>query len=156
MNKKRTKQQNQKRETRVYTKVFDNFQDGVEEAEKISTVVGRMINEAGDSYKIQYEDNSNVTENEYILSKALTAYVLDNKLPDILNKDTRFWSLSVSSNRLFIRTGYKITFGWEFKYEMKKDSYNVIDGYKFTISDIGMNDELKTLAEENEWDVEIS
>ena len=90
------------------------------------------------------------------LSKAITSYILDNKLPDVLNKDTRFWSLSISSNRLFLRTGYKITFGWDFKYEMKKDSYNVTDGYKFTISDIGMDDELKALAEENKWDVEIS
>ena len=156
MNKKRFRQQNQKKETRVYTKVFDDFKTGVEEAKKISKVIDRLISEAGDSYRIQYEDDSEVTENEYILSKAITSYVLDNKLPDVLNKDTRFWSLSISSNRLFLRTGYKITFGWDFKYEMKKDSYNVTDGYKFTISDIGMDDELKALAEENKWDVEIS
>lgn len=156
MNKRRPRTQNQKKETRVYTKVFDNFQEGVEEARKLSKVVENLIIDSADAFKLQYEDDTDITKDEYILSKAIMSYILDNKLPDVLNKDTRFWSVSISSNRMFIRTGYKITFGWDFKYEIKKDSYEAVDGYRFTISDIGMDDDLKTAAEEMEWAVEIS
>ena len=67
MNKKRFRQQNQKKETRVYTKVFDDFKAGVEEAKKISKVIDRLINEAGDSYRIQYEDDSELIKSYHQL-----------------------------------------------------------------------------------------
>lgn len=133
-------------ETRVYTKSFTNFSDAVKEIREISEVFDKFIQKF-------YPDNDDIIYTPEELAMKFYDYIREHRFPSIHDKNTKFWSISVASNKMYVKTEFKITFGWQFKYRYDpaiKD--NVVDQYDFVISDIGSNDDLKEKAVNKGWE----
>lgn len=142
------------KENRMYKKRFENFSDGVNEMRTISSIFNELV----ESFYYDVIDNDGKIE-EFSpddLAMCFYDYIRDNKFPSIHLKDTRFWSISVAANKLYIKTGYKITFGWQFKYKRDQSSGEyVADTYDFVISDIGNDDEIKNIALDLGWELDV-
>lgn len=134
-------------ETRVYTKSFDNFSEAIKEIREISEVFDKFID------RFYPTDEEIIVYSPEDLSMRFYDYIREHRFPSIHDKNTKFWSISVASNKMYVKTEFKITFGWQFKYRYDpaiKD--NVVDQYDFVISDIGSNDDLKEKAVNKSWE----
>ena len=141
-------------ETRVYKKKFTKFSDAVDELREISSVFNKFIT---NFYPEEEESNMVVIiDDPDELAMKFYDYIREHRFPSIHDKNTRFWSISVASNKMYIKTEFKITFGWQFKYKYDKDAKTtIVDEYEFTISDIGSDETVKENALHNEWNMQV-
>lgn len=141
-------------ETRVYKKKFTKFSDAVDELREISSVFNKFIT---NFYPEEEESNMVVIiDDPDELAMKFYDYIREHRFPSIHDKNTRFWSISVASNKMYIKTEFKITFGWQFKYKYDKDTKTtIVDEYEFTISDIGSDETVKENALHNGWNMQV-
>lgn len=152
--KNNVKKNNVPSENRMYKKSFSIFSDGVNEMREISSIFNELIEEL---YYNVIDIDGKIEEFDFEdLAMAFHDYIRDYKFPSIYSKDTKFWSISLAANKLYVKTGYKITFGWQFKYRFDSQTKDyAIDSFDFVISDIGNNDDLKNTALELGWSLDV-
>ena len=152
--KNNVKKNNVPSENRMYKKSFSIFSDGVNEMRENSSLFNELIESL---YYDVIDIDGKIEEFDFEdLAMAFYDYIRDNKFPSIYNKDAKFWSISIAANKLYVKTGYKITFGWQFKYRLDPQTKDyAIDSFDFVISDIGNNDDLKNTAIELGWSLDV-
>ena len=157
MNKRRNnnqKQNNIPKQNRTYRKTFGTFVDGVLEMAEMSDVVNKFVDDYFYDETTESVATDAITPEDF--NYALLDYMASHRVPSIHDKNTRFWSINVAANKLYIKTGFKISFGWQFKYRYDKDTKEyVVDEYEFTLSDISENNNIMDFAESHNWDLEV-
>lgn len=128
-----------KKEVRTYSKMFQNFNDGLGQLMEICQVAYDIIEDAD----ISPEEAS---------SRMFNA-IADN-FPSIDDRNSSFWSINLSSTRCYIKTNLKVSFGWKFKYHYDVVSkYNVIENIEMTITDFDESETIRAMAEEYDWQI---
>ena len=92
----------------VFYKKFDSFEEAWKELNKIPSTPAELL----PPYR---EEDANIT----IAQKILMCIFKDN-IPDVSKSSNMFWSISIASNRSFIKTNKYVGFGWDIEYTVDK------------------------------------
>lgn len=102
----------------TFTKNFDTFEEGLQDIRSKSQEINAIF--------VDYENSKNIEE--VLTTVAAKAALVDDvraNIPEFANPDTKYYSLSISANKVSYRIPNGIAFGWKvsFNKETKETSY---------------------------------
>lgn len=132
----------------TYEKTFKSFNEMIKELRDLDENIAKIL--TTDSAAEQ-----NTEADQTYCSSRDVYEAFSEMFPDIANRNNIHTSLTISSNRVIIKTDKFFTFGWKFKYNRDLEIYDITavvttftrTGIKSEIDDKLKNDEAWTVPE---------